>query len=164
MNIFAQIIEVQAFSKVTYYSILKEGEKQNMFLQFLNRIAEKVELAEDLQLLKTWLKLIGDKYGAQEQYFRHEQAANALPPPFRFTETQSSLRLYCMRVSENTVILFSGDIKTTQHAQDCPNVGPHFKEALRLTKKIDEAMRERRIQTDWITGKFIIDPDFDIEI
>jgi len=164
MYIFAKIIEVQVFSKVTYYSVLKEGEEDDMFLQFLHRIAENEELTKDLQLLKIWLKLIGDKYGAREQYFRHEQAAHALPPPFRFTETESNLRLYCMRVSENTVILFSGDVKTSATAQQCPNVKPHFDEALRLTKKIDEAMREKRIQTHWITGKLIIDPDFTIEM
>ncbi len=164
MNIFAKIIEVQVFSKVTYYSVLKDGEEDNMFLQFLNRTAKNEEIAEDLQLLKDWLKLIGDKYGAQEQYFRHEQAANALPPPFRFTETKSNLRLYCMRVSENAVILFSGDVKTAATAQKCPNVKPYFNEALRLTKKIDEAMRERIIQTNRITGRLIIDPDFNIEI
>lgn len=164
MNTFAKIIEVTHFKKVTYYSVVKEGEATNMFLEFVNRIAQNESLAKDLQMIKIWLEKIGDKHGAKEHYFRHEQAANALPPPFRFTETESNLRLYCMRVNENAVILFSGDVKTAQTAQQCPHVKPYFDDAIRLTKKIDEAMRERRIQTDWMTGRLIIDPDFFIEI
>ena len=160
MNTFAKIIEVQRFKKVTFYSVLREGEEQNMFLEFINRVMKNDRLAEDLHLLQNWIKRIGDKYGAQQQYFRHEQVANALPPGF--SDTVHHLRLYCMRISENAVILFSGDVKTTRYAQECPNVGPHFKEALRLTKKIDEAIREKQIKIDAYTGRLLIGTDFEL--
>ena len=164
MNIFAKIIEVAVFKKVTYYSLQKEGEGDNMFLEFVNRVEQNEALEDDLNLLKAWFKKIGDKYGAKEQYFRPEQAAHALPPPFRYTGTKSNLRLYCMRVNENAVILFSGDVKTAKTAQECPNVKPYFDEALRLTKKIDEAIKEKRISTDEVSGKLIMEPDFAIEL
>lgn len=41
--------------------------------------------------------------------------------------------------------LFNGDIKTSQYAQDCPNVKKHFKLANQLTKAIDKAFADKDI-------------------
>ena len=57
----------------------------------------------------------------------------------------NNLRLYCLRANSNVVFLFSGDIKTTQKAQDCPNVRKHFNLANTLTKAIDNAFIENDI-------------------
>lgn len=164
MNIFAKIVEVNTFNKVTFYSVVKEGERTNMFLEFVNRIAQKKELTEDLKQIQVWLKRIGDKFGAKEQYFRFEQAAHALPPPAKYIKMNSMLRLYCMRVNNNAVVLFSGDVKTTHLAQDCPHVRRYFNEAVHLTTKIDEAIRERQIQIHPVSGKLLINEDFEITL
>ena len=50
-----------------------------------------------------------------------------------------------MKANRNVVFLFSGDIKTKQKAQECPNVQSHFNLANTLTKAIDNAFREKDI-------------------
>jgi len=119
-----------------------------------------------------WLKEIGDRYGAQDDLFRDEQKqgeANALPPEGthrRPTYTEdgknipNNLRLYCYRLNEHVVILFSGAIKTAKYAQDCPNVNPHFKQANRLTKAIDTAIKVKDII--WIDDYSDIDFEDDL--
>jgi len=52
------------------------------------------------------------------------------------------IRLYCLYVSKNIVILFNGGIKTKQKAQDCENVKRYFLEAEKLTAIIDSMIRE----------------------
>ena len=51
-----------------------------------------------------------------------------------------------MRVSDNVVFLFNGDIKTANKAQDCDNVRPHFRQANKLSALIDKAFFDREIQ------------------
>jgi len=57
----------------------------------------------------------------------------------------NNLRLYCLRANENVVFLYSGGLKTTQKAQDCPNVKKHFILANQLTKAIDTAIKDSDI-------------------
>ncbi len=70
--------------------------------------------------------------------------------------------MYCLRANENVVILFNGDIKTTQYPQDCPNVKLHFKQANQLTKAIDAAFREKEIR--WIEDGTLISFDNDFKL
>lgn len=70
----------------------------------------------------------------------------------------NNLRLYCHRLNEYVVILFSGAIKTAHTAQECPNVKPHFELANKLTVTIDKAFKENEIF--WIDDYHNIDyPD-----
>ena len=107
--------------------------------------------------IQKWLKEIGDKYGAQNRFFRNEAKnadTSALPPvgkdrkPYYVEygkKKSNNLRLYCLKANTNVVFLFSGDIKTKQKAQECPSVQSHFNLANALTKAIDTAFRERDI-------------------
>jgi len=164
MSIFAEIIEVYSFEKVTFYSLKTEGEDATMFFEFVQRISKDVGLVKDLNVILKWLQNMGKKYGAREQYFRFENRVSALPPPIRFLETESKLRLYCMRLSENAVILFSGAVKTARTAQECPNVRPYFNQANNLSIKIDEAIREKRIQVNHESGRLMIENGFVLEL
>lgn len=85
-------------------------------------------------------------------FFRPEQKASALPSPRGSRvgieiKSDTTLRLYCVRINEDIVILCSGDIKTKDNAQDCPNVSYHFRLANKISQKIDEA------QLDFYSGE-----------
>jgi hypothetical protein len=58
------------------------------------------------------------------------------------------LRLYCLYISNNMIFLFNGGIKTTDKAQDCPNVSKYFRDAERFTKMIDEGIRSGELILD----------------
>ena len=154
MNTFAVLKPIAQYKKVCYYSVCVNDET-SLFEGFIN--THTIKNKNKLNHIVKWLQLIGDKYGAQDQYFRPEGETadtTALPPAGisrkpQFTENgkkkANNLRLYCLRANPNVVILFSGDIKTTRKAQDCPNVKTHFRFANQLTKALDNAFRENDI-------------------
>jgi hypothetical protein len=159
VNNFAVIerLEEFTFEKVKYYSIrFHENEDEaNEFYDFLTRMEDISEITSDLDNLLLWIEEIGKHHGAKkERFFRHEAKggeASALPPSSRIMElyeivVEEKLRLYCMVANENVVFLFNGGIKTTRYPQDCPNVGPYFKQANNLTKKIDKLFQEKSIR------------------
>lgn len=164
MNIFATIETAVTFRKVQYYTLLMEGDEDSLFLQFLNSVANEEKHQEDLAIIREWLRKLGEEVGAQLRYFRPEGSASALPPPAQYIQVDCNLRLYCMHINPHVVILFSGGEKTTQTAQACPNVGPHFRLANRLSAALDRAIRDKDLQLSEDGRKLIHNPDFEIEI
>lgn len=127
----------------------------SLFEEFINYHQQTNK--DKLNHVLAWIKIIGDKYGAQAHLFRPEARiadTSALPPKGKdrepcYTELgkpkANNIRLYCLRANENVVFLFNGDIKTTHYAQDCSNVKEHFLLANQLTKAIDLAFAEKDI-------------------
>ncbi len=155
MNTFVHIKPIARYHKVAYYSVCINDNKTSLFEEFICN--HKIHNRDKLNHVLEWIKIIGNKYGAQLHLFRPEAAiadASALPPKGKdkkpsYTELGKSkannIRLYCLRANESVVFLFNGDIKTAKYAQDCPNVKNHFTLANQLTKAIDQAFAERQI-------------------
>ncbi|WP_424001207.1 hypothetical protein [Maribacter sp. IgM3_T14_3] len=178
MSSFARLKHIQDLEKVSYYSVCLGDDPDTLVDQdSLYESFLKVEGAKSKKKvihITNWLKEIGERYGAQDRLFRPEQnqgEATGLPPKGThraptYTEDgkniPNNLRLYCYRLNEHVVILFSGAIKTAKYPQDCPNVGPHFKEANRLTKAIDTAIKVKDII--WIDDYSNIDFEDDLLI
>lgn len=156
MNNFAEIKPLFSYKKVAYYSVVVNNNEKSLFEEFIQY--QEINNKNKLKHILEWLKIIGEKYGAQSQYFRNESLLSdtvALPPygidrPPTYTETgknkSNSLRLYCLRANQYVVFLFSGAIKSTQKAQDCPNVQKHFLLANELTKAINKAFENKDIR------------------
>ncbi len=109
-----------------------------------------------LQLLQFIVKSICNKHGAIDDFFdRHENLVNALPPlpkkqPIEIAILGSAfpLRLYCIRVNEQIVILFNGGEKTSNTAQDSKDLSLKFYEAQSFAIKIQDALRSFIIELD----------------
>lgn len=172
MNTFAHIKPIARYDKVAYYSICINDDATSLFDDFIVR--HTVTNINKLNHVLEWLKIIGNKYGAQMHLFRPEAEiadASALPPKGmerkpQFTELgkkkANNLRLYCLRANEHVVFLFNGDIKTANTAQGCPNVKEHFKQANQLTKIIDAAFKEKSIL--WNEEATLIDYEDDFKL
>ena len=178
MNGFATITLVQRLRKVTYYSLTLDDQEESLFDQFIDKHAS--ENKDKLHHIMTWVNLIGEKYGAREDYFRNEAEtadASALPPKgidrepayIEYNERThedenkaNDLRLYCLRASDYVVFLFNGDIKTEAKAQDCNNVMPHFRLANILTKSIDRAFIGRDIIWNTDQSDILFDEGFEL--
>ena len=172
MNTFATIKPITRYKKVAYYSVCINGCENSLFEEFMNyhTTHNKAKLNHVLD----WIKLIGDKYGAQTDFFRSEAEtadASALPPkgksrPPHYTEygkaAANNLRLYCLKANPHVVFLFNGNIKTTHYPQDCPNVKEHFKLANLLTKAIDNAFINKDLV--WIEDFTAIDCEEDFKL
>ena len=153
MNNFAHIKPLFRYANVAYYSVSLAGNEKTIYQEFVEK--HTVENKDKLYHIQKWIQLIGDKYGAENRFFRNEAKdadASALPPvgkdrkPYYVEygkKKANNLRLYCLKANKHVVFLFSGDIKTSKKAQDCPNVKHHFKLANALTKAIDNAFREK---------------------
>ncbi|MEG9327030.1 hypothetical protein V6B16_03710 [Salinimicrobium catena] len=173
MNKFAQIKPIAKYAKVSYFSIvLEENDPKSLFEEFVEKHTQTEK--KKLNHILEWIKQIGDKYGAQLYHFRPEAEfadASALPPKGKNREpayiekgkkTNNMLRLYTFRVNESVVFLFNGAVKTTQYAQDCPNVGSYFHQANQLTAALQKALEEKVIR--WNKDFTQIDYDSDFEI
>ena len=155
MNNLAKIKPLFKFRKVAYYSVCLEDDDITLYHNFVEK--HTYENKEKLYHIQKWLKEIGEKYGGQDRFFRNEAKdadTSALPPKGKKQkpcyveyggEKENNLRLYCLKANSHVVFFFSGDIKTAQKAQDCPNVRKHFNLANTLTKAIDLAFREKYI-------------------
>lgn len=172
MNKFAEIKPLFKYNRVAYYSVATNGSKTTLYEEFVAQ--HEIDNNKKLYHILKWIQLIGKKYGAQQTFFRNEAYdadASALPPKGKDREpcyvekgkkTANTLRLYCLRASESVVFLYSGDIKTTKYAQDCPNVKPHFTLANQLTKAIDKAFIDGDIK--WVEDGSLIETDNDFKL
>ncbi|HMT55071.1 MAG TPA: hypothetical protein PKD16_18745 [Saprospiraceae bacterium] len=158
---FATITHITTFKMVTYYSLKFENEEKSLFEKFVETYNHS-ERHEDFVNINRILGEMGNLSGAKPRYFRSENVAHALPT-FEVSNPKGVLRLYCSVLSENVVILFNGGIKTTQKAQDCPNVSSHFRLAIEFSKKLITAIKAKDIViTEDIKNRLIINEDFEI--
>jgi hypothetical protein len=117
--------------KVTVYSIRFEGNLTSETDAFVNEYEES-GFAEDVDIIRSWLWFIKER-GAQLRYFRPENNVSAGPVTF------SKLRIYCIRCTENIVILDGGGVKKGQKTQD----GTETWKAMKLMTAIDRKLIEK---------------------
>ncbi len=157
------------FKKVTYYSVRLNNKAISEFRDFQQQLAankaNEIELAE----INRYIENIGERTGAYPQHFKTEDAAERLPPPYhQFIEAEDfgdyGIRLYCIRLSPAVVILLNGNRKTALKVQDCTYCYPHFKLAVKLSKKITAAIQNGDMAIDDEMRELIIYDDFELTI
>lgn len=152
MQTYAKIEEFYTYKKVTYYSIRIEEDELNETDKFYERFMNDKEWEEEFSDLLTWIEYIGEIEGASKNLFRAEQGAQALPPPTfemnkrgKLYEIGYNLRLYCLVINEQIVILLNGGIKESQTAQDSPDLVAKFRLATNLNKVINDKIISREL-------------------
>ena len=150
MKNFVTIRRFKAFDKVTYYTFWVEGRAQSEADAFFSRFEANQAVALDLDLLVTWISEIGQRRGAKAHYFRFENDANALPPQARIMaelgDDYCRLRLYCVRLSDQVVILANGHLKTGRTVQDSPDLLTHFRFANKMAQQLIELIGSGELQ------------------
>lgn len=154
----AEILFLRNFLKVGYYTVQVINDDGTRaipeFQDFQDRMSLEVKNLKQLNQLKRLIEKIGNYEGATQKNFRSENTADALPPNwFKFWDSDGivdfGLRLYCIRVSDDIVILLNGDRKTTQGALKCPNCQSHFVFANNIAKSFYEAKNvDKSIEID----------------
>lgn len=162
----AQIIQLEhlQFPKVWFYTVQVNGKPLSEFKDFQQRMQGDVKDKRQVAEINRQIEQIGKYYGAQDQYFKREGNAERLPAPtHRFFdsdgETDFGLRLYCIKINEQIVILLNGARKTSQRVQDCGNCKPHFDFANTISDLIFEAFKNDIIEYDGFD--ILIDEDFE---
>ncbi len=159
----------KTFKKVRYYTFQIEGHEQNETDKFFSKLEFVETVADDLFRLNRLIITIGDRTGAIIDLFRPEDEAVALPPKphFRLHNIlqvreieHNSLRLYCIWISEEIVILSNGGVKKSQKTEDSPDLMPHFRFIKSMGKQINRHIAEKSFTFE---GKDIFDLD-DIDL
>ncbi len=106
---------VEQSERVSLYSISFEMDRTTEFERFLSKFEEQASLNEDYQKILYALSIILDN-GALERYFRPEgkMEDNLCALPIE----SGKIRLFCLRISDEILILGNGDIKNTQKYED----------------------------------------------
>lgn len=106
---------VEQSERVSLYSISFEMDRTTEFERFLSKFEEQALLNEDYQKILYALSIILDK-GALERYFRPEgkMEDNLCALPIE----SGKIRLFCLRISDEILILGNGDIKSTPKYED----------------------------------------------
>lgn len=163
MNTFVEVWDDEA-EKVTFYSVRWENAELCEMDRFLLRMEAIPEMKRPLEeLINLILDVIGNTYGALDDFFnRFENHVTALPPKnnvkVRQLDLQYSgfpLRLYCLVLSEEVVVLFNGGIKNTRTVQESSDViTAKFYEANEFAKRILKALYAEDI---YVAGRHILD-------
>lgn len=106
---------VEQSEKVSFYSISFQMDRTTEFERFLSKFEEEAEFNEDYQRILAALEIILDR-GALERYFRPEGKMddNLCAIPIE----SGNIRLFCLRISDQILILGNGDKKTTRTYQE----------------------------------------------
>lgn len=152
MNTFALELFDDEGQICTFYTVRWEDAELAETDKFFQKFRYDEQLKDSLRELASFLKVvIGDEYGALEDFFRFENTAHALPPSgthkvedLYINFGNFPLRLYCLRISETLVVLFNGGEKTAGTAQG-GRTSMAFQEAQIFAKRILKAWRENDI-------------------
>ena len=143
--VFEKIGDIST-EEVTFYSVrLNKNELTEI------ELFDEYEFPEHSKELEILYNVIDEiKYrGAKSYYFKSEEGANALPRVsqqiINANKKDYGLRLYCIRLTDNIVVLLNGNIKTKHNPEECPNVRRHFKNAIKIARKLDKLLREGEV-------------------
>lgn len=122
MGKFELIMETE---KVSMYSPKFDGESNNEFEKFLlaNRNQEHPQLKKFFDAILAVIEKMGET-GAYERYFRPEGGNIKAVPTYisipRIDKRIGKIRLYCLRLSEQMLILGGGAATTSQKYEEDP--------------------------------------------
>lgn len=124
---------------VSLYSISFEMDGTTEFEKFVAEFEMNATYNRDYQRIIAALQAIL-RVGALERFFRPEGSMNdsvqALPIE------SGKLRLYCLRLSDQIVILGNGGIKTTRAYQDDPELYGYVIDLQRFEKILNENLEK----------------------
>ncbi|MDC2381288.1 hypothetical protein AAAZ42_19925 [Bacteroides ovatus] len=99
----------EEYDNINFYTIRLKGDVHTEAEKFLLKFLEGCKFDKDIDVILSWLEKISEK-GALERYFKPEgkygDGVCAIP-----IEIGNNVRLYCLRLSDNVLIIGNGDIK-----------------------------------------------------
>ena len=130
---------VEQSERVSLYSISFAEDRVTEFERFLRKFEEEASFNTDYQKILYAISIILDK-GALERYFRPEGKMNdnlcALPIE------SGKIRLYCLRISDEILILGNGDIKSTKTYEEDSKLYGYALDLQRFDKLLQKDIEE----------------------
>ena len=145
--------------KVSLYSISFEMDGTTEFEKFVAEFEMNASYNQDYQRIIAALQAIL-RIGALERFFRPEGTMNdsvqALPIE------SGKLRLYCLRLSDQIVILGNGGVKTTRTYQENPRLYGYVLDLQRFERILQENLTKGYVSIQEKTLSGVEDLTFEI--
>ena len=156
----AKILSVEQTEKAGLFTIIFEGDSYSEFEKFLMKGRADARLSPDLQTILDALRRMLAVSGFLERYFRPEgkmrDRVAALPIQ------SSKLRLYCLRLSDDVLIVGNGGEKNTRTYDENAELSGYVLTLQRLDDLLRAAERKGAISIEVAGIEGIEDKTFDI--
>ena len=148
---------VEQSEKVSFYSISFQMDRTTEFERFLSKFEEEAEFNEDYQRILAALEIILDR-GALERYFRPEGKMddNLCAIPIE----SGNIRLFCLRISDQILILGNGDKKTTRTYQEDRKLLGYALDLQKFDKLLKKDLEDGVVTIEERTLKYIEDKEY----
>lgn len=133
---------IEQNDNVGMFSICFEGSDVSEFEKFLNAFMNNATYNKDFNIILLALSKIIDK-GALERFFRNEGKFNDNVKALSLDSRK--LRLYCLRISDQVLILGNGGVKTTRIYQEDDKLSGYVLDLQSFDKALLQAQRLGRV-------------------
>ena len=142
---------IEQNDNVGMFSICFEGSTESEFEKFLTEFKDNATYNKDFNIILMALAKIIDK-GALERFSRNE---GRMKDNLKALAIDShKLRLYCLRISDQILILGNGDVKTTRTYQENEQLSGYVIELQKFDQVLLSAQKNGKItiEKNMITG------------
>lgn len=138
----AQIKTIEQNDNVSLYSICFNGSNVSEYEDFLMKFKDNSQLNQDFQRIIVALEKIIER-GALERFFRIEGKMNDNVSALSLDSR--SLRLYCLRISDQILILGNGGVKTTRTYQEDETLSGYVMDLQQFDELLKQAQKKGSI-------------------
>ena len=155
----ATLKTIEQNDNVGMFSICFDGSEVSEFEKFLNEFKDNATYNKDFNVILLALSKIIDK-GALERFFRNEGRMNDNVKALAIDSRK--LRLYCLRISDQILILGNGGVKNTRTYQEDSKLSGYvmdlqtFEKVLLKAQKSGKVTIEKNMITDIQSATFEI--------
>ena len=155
----ATLKTIEQNDNVGMFSICFDGSEVSEFEKFLNELKDNATYNKDFNVILLALSKIIDK-GALERFFRNEGRMNDNVKALAIDSRK--LRLYCLRISDQILILGNGGVKNTRTYQEDSKLSGYvmdlqtFDKVLLKAQKSGKVTIEKNMITDIQSATFEI--------
>ena len=155
----ATLKTIEQNDNVGMFSICFDGSAESEFEKFLNEFKDNATYNRDFNVILLALSKIIDK-GALERFFRNEGRMNDNVKALAIDSRK--LRLYCLRISDQILILGNGGVKNTRTYQEDSKLSGYvmdlqtFDKVLLKAQKSGKVTIEKNMITDIQSATFEI--------
>ena len=133
---------IEQNDNVGLFSICFEGGEESEFEKFLNEFKDNATFNKDFNVILLALSKIIDK-GALERFFRNEGRMRDNVKALAIDSRK--LRLYCLRISDQVLILGNGGVKSTRTYQEDERLSGYVMDLQTFDKVLVEAQKSGKI-------------------
>ena len=141
----AALKTIESNDSVSLYSICFNGSDESEFEKFLNEFKDESTLNKDFQLILMALSRIIER-GALERFFRIEGKMN--DDVCALSLDSHKLRLYCLRISNQILILGNGGVKETRTYQENEELCGYVMDLQKFDRLLKAAQKNGTVSID----------------